>query len=60
MNQRAFDGSEMDSDDDLQTLDTTWNGNEDNSDAESVDSEMDNPLKYVFKLFFLAFKKLAS
>jgi len=50
MNQRALDGSELDSgDEDPQTLDATWNGNDDNSDAESVDSELDNPLKHAGK-----------
>ena len=45
VNQRAVDSSELDSDDDPQTVDAAWNGNDDNSDAESVDSELDNPLK---------------
>jgi len=46
VNQRAVDSSELDSDDDPQTVDAAWNGNDDNSDAESVDSELDNPLKH--------------
>jgi len=46
VNRRALDSSELDSDDDPQTVEAAWNGNDDNSDAESVDSELDNPLKH--------------
>lgn len=49
MHQRAFDNSELDSDDEPQTVEATWNAgdHEDHSDAESIDSEFDNPLKYL-------------
>jgi len=43
----AVDSSELDSDDDPQTTGATSSCvNDDNSDAESVDSELDNPLKH--------------
>ena len=41
---RVPDESEVDSDDDSQSVENAWRGDGD-SDAESVDSEMENPLK---------------
>lgn len=43
---RAFDvGSDVDTDEDSATVESAWKGDGD-SDAESVDSEMENPLKH--------------
>ena len=48
--QRAFDGSEVDTDDEATAVENAWKGDSD-SDAESVDSDLEDPLKYV-KFYF--------
>lgn len=46
ISQRVIDSSEVDSDDDALEVEGTWRGDGD-SDAESVDSDLEDPLKYV-------------